>query len=270
METKQRNLRLAIWFLVVQRLTVMLTPLVCPLPATGQEGDTNVILVPGKDLTDARSVINALENHNPAPGREYNGDGYSPLFCKKYNWDEYRRVSKVIQFLKCHGEEAWPELLQHFDDKRYCITVGVNEYDSSRNCTVGDMCQQIVRDYLTAAYRRHISQLRVDEIQYYVLCAPAMLRKPEDLKAWCDKRKGKRLYELQIEMCEWAIEAARKLDAYRRPNAFAVAVRFEIDSLQTSRTAATYSLLRAPDGDTLPYTADYAEKIRRRMEEIGK
>jgi hypothetical protein len=109
----------------------------------------------GDNLIDAEKVINALENHNPVPEIIGGLETSKPLFDEKYNWSEQERVAKLIRFLKCHAEEAWPYLLKHFDDKRYCVTVSELEGDCCRNFTIGKVCQDMVLHYLTAACDRH-------------------------------------------------------------------------------------------------------------------
>ncbi len=192
---------------------------------------------------DPDKLIKALRNRNPSPDIS----NYSPKFIKSYDWNEYDRVDKAIIALVGHAEEAWPELLDHFDERRYCITY---ETEYGRNYTVGDICCIIVHQCLIQAYRERISpwfssskiEYPKSEKVYRILSRPEMLKDARDIRIWCQKRAGKPLYELQIEMCEWAIEKTKVFndvsDEEREP--LIKSIREEIARLRESKKAVPF------------------------------
>ena len=110
---------------------------------------------------NARAVIASLENHNPPPLIIGVGPEYAARFDIRYNWSEYNRVLALIQVLADHAEEAWPELVGHLDDERYCTTLKYSE-DFTRSHSVGDICREIICGWLSGAYYRHIRDAEGD------------------------------------------------------------------------------------------------------------
>jgi hypothetical protein len=115
----------------------------------------------------------------------------------------------VIDDLVAHAEEAWPALIEHLDDKRYCVTFEQDQ--SAYNYSIAGICIVLLRGNLIEAYVHQLPAL--DRPAYGKLRSPDVIP-DHDFKEWCRKQHddGKKLYELQIEMCEWAIEAISELD----------------------------------------------------------
>jgi hypothetical protein len=210
---------------------------------------------------DAKSLIEAIVSSNAAPtmkGGTYHGDPHGdPQFDENFDWTEYKRVNNAIDFLACHAEEAWPELLKHFEDKRYSTTTQSEGYGN--NYDVGGICKLIVTESLTQGYRKHFGLLSVLpywESAYHAINIPENLDK-EELKEWCIKRKNKNLFDLQIEMCEWAISTIKnskklaKLTIQER-KPFMDAVQMEIDLLKKTKKALVFSGFRGYE-DFEPY-----------------
>lgn len=254
----------------LQLLALGLVLIVCmvyllALCACGQEEKATIIELPRKSLFDAKKAIDLLENHNSVPLLVPYGEGCSPLFDEKYNWAEYERVVEGIRFLKCHVEEAWPEILSHFGDERYCTSVASEEFERGWNYTVGRVCQEIVRNYITAAYDRHLYVLEAGEFDYRAICSPEMLRKAQDLKAWCELRRNKRLFELQVEMCDWAMTYSATIDVTsQRREAFVNALRAEIKAIDHSGVAVGCRWFNSGPrpSSVWPYNCEIAERIR--------
>ena len=276
MRLGQKNTLLIQWSYVALQLaaTLCMTSL-CPAPVRGEEYNSNVAGTSAIPPINAGKVFNALANHNRAPKIiSYGLEGDAPLYDKEYDWQEDDRIIPVVRFVKNHAEMMWPELLKRFDDERYCISVATEAHESGWNCTVGRVCQDIVRTYLTAAYERHMHILLAMEREYMAMIYPSIIRKPKDLLAWCEERKEKELYELQMEMCEWAIKEAVKTRSTTvdRRKAFVQAVKTEIKALYYSQAAVRYKWLGIGFGMECFYTPKIAEKIRNwyRKENIGK
>lgn len=149
---------------------------------------------------DAKNMVEALVNHNAPPMIVNDGDGRA-VFAENYDWSEQDRIPKLIATLMDRAEEAWPELVHALDDKRYSVTFRIHDYPS--NWSVGNVCKEIISDYLARGYYFHSVADDADGRQWDVAMMNPVPRK--DLTKWCQARKDKKLYELQIETCQWAI-----------------------------------------------------------------
>jgi hypothetical protein len=211
---------------------------------------------------DVRKLIDVLENHNRKPRYVDRGSGVKALFDKKYDWSEQERVERAIQNLMDHSEEAWAELLKHMDDRRYCITYEVS--GDAVNEDVGGTCRSLVVDSLAMAYIGHIPH--ESSVAWSNLRIPEIARGDNaKLIAWCRKRSDKKLYELQIEMCEWAIRAVADLDVSEeevsekdREKSIAE-IKAQIETLRKRKKAVKVNNLFW--GDTHYYTRDMARKV---------
>jgi hypothetical protein len=191
----------------------------------------------------ARAAVEALVGRNPVPGLA-GLHGCDPIFAKDYDWGEYGRVWMAFQTLIDHAEDAWHEMVGHLDDSRYAITVNSGlSCDYAYNWTVGDACFRIVQNTLTEAHFRHLhpsSSHAYNQLRY-----PDFTRRGKTLKAWCEARGNKKLYELQIEVCQWAISQLGKEDfddeeVTRHWASWAAAVQSEIASLRRSQKAVHF------------------------------
>lgn len=267
------------WWSPLRPVVLSCVVALCVLEVMGQEHDRVGKPPPAvskktkETVVDAMGLIDALVNHNPAPIMTNpplrfppTEDEGLPLFDKKYDWSEYDRANKAVDSLVAHAEEAWPELLKHFDDKRYCMTY---KGDYGQNYSVGDMCEQIVHDYLVEGYSRHLPVLfravsNAEGAHAALQGSRVWWEAGTTRKVWCEKRKGKPLYELQIEMCEWAIARVAKLkdvsDEERGP--FVKAVRAEITRLRQSKKAARFRGFSRNENFAL-YNREIAERIRK-------
>lgn len=123
---------------------------------------------------------------------------------------EQKRVWKAIQGLIERAEEAWPMLVAHLDDGRYSVTVSNEIFGTEANWTIGDVCREIVGRTLSQAYYEKLQPESLDA--YRRLRIPTVALNGKDLKKWCVARSQKKLYELQMEMCESASRQIEKGD----------------------------------------------------------
>jgi hypothetical protein len=165
----------------------------CEPVQTQTGGDASVI-----HSIDA--AIAALANRNRPPTLP-KGEG-KPLrdSDKTYDPSEDDRVREAIDFLVQHAEEALPQLVEHFDDERYCITYGSSD-EYWNNYSIVDVCYSIVSDCLTEPYfkTQPDTEWPMNRMWY-----PSVTQTPSE-KSWFKSRANKKLYELQIEICDWAI-----------------------------------------------------------------
>jgi hypothetical protein len=182
-------------------------------PASGIKESAVAAGAKRKSSPDGAKTIETLASRNHAPVIR-GGDQYEiPLFARDYNWADQDRVVAATRELVDHAERRWPEIVAHLDDTRYCITY---DFDTPacampKNLSVGDVCKWIISDYLSQPYVWHIPQ--GGEPAYLGFSIPDVARHGNAaLKVWCETRSRKRLYELQIEVCEWAAHEAAKRD----------------------------------------------------------
>lgn len=70
-----------------------------------------------------------------------------PAFPKDYDYDDQDRVIAAFQELDDRIDEAWPELIKHFDDKEYSVTQG-GPVGTWANLTVGNVAHKLVTENL--------------------------------------------------------------------------------------------------------------------------
>lgn len=144
------------------------------------------------------AMIDALANDNDKPELAHNS--WIVLFPENYDWEEAERASRAfIVLAKDEREETWQELLNYLDDRRYAVTMA-NNGGYPRNYTVGALCRKIAYHRLCAAFE--------DELPVNELGVPVhpRLRLGDNLADWRSEHASKRLYELQIEVSQQAIQ----------------------------------------------------------------
>jgi hypothetical protein len=251
---------LAILLLLVAHCCAI--PVLGQQPASSERHESRIVKPSEKASVDVRALVEALANRNPVPNL-VGKDHPKPIFEKKVDWLEDDRVWMAIPVLVRNAEDAWPEMVKHIDDQRYCITLETTESGITYNWTVGDMCRYIVAGNLAAAYHRNLRPLT--EQARARLGWPKVARDRKKLKAWCEERSKKQLYELQIDSCQWAITELRALDGYTRVSrirarAWIAAIEAEIESLQESKQAVAFGGFGAEE--FTPYFREKAERIR--------
>lgn len=153
---------------------------------------------------DARQVIESLVSQNKRPEQS---DWRRPNFPKDFKWTEQERCWKTILTLMNHMESAWPELVAHLDDERYCISIENLAFDVHKNWTVGDVCQELVGRTLAEPYYSQFAPEALDALNLHRELRsfpPRSMTKERAiaLKEWCDARGKKRLYEMQLDACQ--------------------------------------------------------------------
>jgi hypothetical protein len=247
----------------------------CPVAAIGEEPNPKsknnaVAWEAAKEAKfDAKQLIEQLENHNAppklVPGRS---DGDDPIFDRQYKWSEDDRISRASQSLVDRADDALPELLKHFDDKRYSMTYYTSVDDGAGIDDIGDVCSRIVAESLSQPFCELIPE--GDDLAYKLRIADRGAS--VDLKSWCEERRDKKFYELQIEQCELAIARIKKLDdgslgddPIAEKKKSIEAIENQIDALRKNRKPT----LAKKFGRYLAikrYDSEWAEAIRKRHE----
>jgi hypothetical protein len=216
-------------------------------------------------VVSVADLIRGLYNRNPEPVLFGHEDAQRPLFARNYDWREDERVYSSIMQLLARVEEAWPQLLQHLDETHYSLTY--QACDCAYNRSVGDICMTIVEETLSEAYCRPSPPVSPpgDEQWYHALNWPDIGGTPAQIRAWCNNRNGKRLYELQVEVCESAIQVIPTLDEIEerdRSNCVAAITR-QIETLRKLKKPVlldNWPLQRGPECKR--YTPHDADEFR--------
>lgn len=214
-------------FVVLSLITVLTSPSI----ATAQSRPA----AESKSAAANRALIESLASKNKPPEIEdihvrAVPDGFDPK--------EQTRVWAVIPKLIKQAEQAWPELVDHLDDKRYCVTVN-DLFGNTHNWTIGDVCREIIGRNLAQAYYKALPS---DSFDLY-----RTMRKPGFAydKEWCRHRADKKLYELQLEACAWASTGLADENRIEKASpatrkAWITAVDAAAKKLAESKTAVPY------------------------------
>jgi hypothetical protein len=193
----------------------------------------------GGGKIDARALVEALANRNPQPTLDHS---YYPRLGPRYDWSENDRIWKAVTALIDHAEEAWPALVAHLGDDRYCLTVETLE-GFVYNWSVSDICREIIGRDLSQAYFQAIPLYK---LVYYRLRRPHFTRDKQKLKAWCEARCERVLYELQIEICQLvqpevaAVQDDLHLSEGKRQQ-WREAIAAAVESLRRSKAAVRWT-----------------------------
>ena len=168
-----------------------------------------------KKLTEQeiRALIDKLVSPNPKP---ITGDGDYRL-PPGFDREKQKLVRKAVCDLESLGPRAFPFLIDHWDDKRYCLTVseGINGY--CRNQTVGETCEMIVFNQIQPFGKWQ----GINDAGLKYVWRPDypvhFLSSKKDAKKWCEERKCKTLAEIQLEVLDWVIaEEGKDISAEER------------------------------------------------------
>lgn len=256
-----------VW-VVALTCTATLSCLTSP-PGFGQDrqGAGNKTPIPTNKPTtasvDYKKLVESLKNGNAPPKILGDTPDEDALFPKTYKWAEQDRILRAVQRLLDDVDRDWLVLAEFLDDKAYCLTFRHDQ--SVSNYSVGDVCDLLLTESLTAAYMPHIPKGRQ---------AFRRLRNPDavdvdNLAKWCrEQHEQKRpFYELQIEMCEWAMKKMSSLDEPSEDEKRDASARIQeqVDNMRRTRQAVTLkSVLRADFRSV--YSEKAAARIRDRYE----
>jgi hypothetical protein len=196
-----------------------------------------------------------------------------PDFPEGYDFKDQERVRAAIWALsQDDSNDLWERLAAHFGDQRYSVSFqSKGEGRSGCQLDVGVICQAVARGKFKCAYLRHLEPEKtypygpnawlgfgghtkdfIPESKHFHLHRPPQIGNVHDLAAWCLTRKGKPLYELQIEICEWAVKRVEGYDdvAEKPKKEFVAALQKEIESLNKSkRPVVDHSRWASPIAD---------------------
>ena len=132
-----------------------------------------------------------------------------------YDHDAQERVRHAWHKLSRIGIRAFPYLIEHFDDDRYCFTEdsgpGYYNWSVGRACSDIFICHLQPHDF-ASHFALNGGDSRFETKRPYY-CVYYKLRTSAGAKLWWETRKAKSLRELQIETLEWVIAEEAKTPA---------------------------------------------------------
>ncbi|MCE9557220.1 MAG: hypothetical protein K8T91_28055 [Planctomycetes bacterium] len=206
-----------------------------------------------------RQAISTLRNKNVEPTIVGDEPDQEALFGKSYDWKEQERVLAAIQKLVNNSDDAWQELLETVDDKHYCITF--QRAQSVANYSVGDVCRAILLCDLTAAYIPHLPS----DVEVYRKLAVSKIipRDDRSFKEWCSKKK---LYELQIDLCEDAVKELSEINnlSSKEKHTSIDQIKKQVTELRAARKPVLVKSIVEQDV-RMPYAEEDARAIRAKL-----
>lgn len=158
--------------------------------------------------TQIEALIEQLTSPNQQPPGDTSIDprDLDPI-STDYDKKAQKKVMAAWERLAAMGEKAFPSLIAHLGDGRYSYTY-VTGPGARYNQSVGDACAKILGNSINA-YRplaRPLFTGKTPEFFPYAVNVVNRYKTSADLKKWFAERRGKELWELQVEAARWAIE----------------------------------------------------------------
>jgi hypothetical protein len=174
---------------------------------------------PKKKLTEQeiKALVDKLVSPNPKPitGKEDPDAAPDYRLPPGFDREKQKLVRKAVSELKVLGPQAFPFLIERWDDERYCLTIseGINGY--CRNQTVGKTCKMIIFDQIQPfGMTQGINDTGLKYVRRPGYPSHFLSTKT-DAKKWCEEHKGKSLAEIQLEALDWVIaEESKEKDMY--------------------------------------------------------
>jgi hypothetical protein len=160
--------------------------------------------------TEIKKLIDGLVSPNPAPdpdklkASETKADGGFP---RDFDHTKQQQVHRTCRKLTALGPQAFPFLIQRWEDKRYCLTTEIAAY---QNWSVGQICRWIIDGQLQPY--GHFQAVCGDPRRkpprpVYV---GTFLGSQKAARQWWEKKKDKTLSQIQLEVLDWVIAAESK------------------------------------------------------------
>jgi hypothetical protein len=213
---------------------------------------------------NAKSVaekVEAIVSPNKPPNlKNARGPGgrHHHRFPKDYDWKKQKQVYKALaKVYKDTSVEMWEELVRRTNDRRYSLTVTDQSSEESLNLTVGNVCSHLGYDRLVWVFQQHLPYGRgrpdaSPRIQLEIGI--------ENLAAWRKERKTKSLWELQIEVCERALEELPKAKGVSQAKLVGAGKRIKSEIKKLKRTKRPVVWPSDPFGEVCaPYTTGYVK-----------
>ncbi len=240
-----------------------------PLPETGRTGEE-------KPPPDYEALIDSLANpKNRAPMIVKEIKNTVPVFFEPFDTEEQDRVREVAHSLVHYpGNELWPHLNAHSNDRRYGLTY-TDEPRSveviAKNETVGDMCNTLRRQIMDYPCTKHLPK-RGGKKDKLARGRPKFSH-PTEMKTWGKPGKTGRLDEVQIEICQFVLDNPSRVTGMsdEEREQFLKGVRQELEQIQKTGVALMpeqfdFTRIRIGPKAIEFYREKYAELVSEQLE----
>jgi len=172
--------------------------------AAGNRPTTVLASEPGRPRGKAFELVEMLASPNMPPNLGAKR-GFADLK-PSYDLKAQDRVNSAWQELVETREDAIPALIEGLNDKRYCTTAA--PYSMYVDYTVGDICRKILASRLE--FYRSFDAFRPPLPEKGPSYIDAHFKDPDSGRKWIEARKGKALWEIQVDVLEWLIADERR------------------------------------------------------------
>jgi hypothetical protein len=161
--------------------------------------------LPKEDVTDIGDLVEQLASPNPEP---FIADEYTIIYAPNYDKEAQNRIHKIRIQIEDRGLDAFPYLIEHYNDDRYSVTIETDWNACFYNKSVRSECCNIIQSQLEplGAFvidAVHAGQKRPRYNFDFVYSK-------EEMQSWLRANKNKSLRELQIEILEWTLAEEKK------------------------------------------------------------
>lgn len=218
---------------------------------------------PKADARRAAEMVDAIVNRNKPPKIvDWRGDfpSRAALFPEDHDWKEETRARTAISRLEAdQTEEVWEEMVKRIDDRRYSETVTSVKTGDAYIEKVGRICSRLAYSRLVGVFWDHLPSSPIKDGERVSLRLGI-----GDVAKWRKQRAAKSLYELQIEVCEKAIEALAKVEDVPRAEKDQARKKIEVEIAKLKRTKQPASAQeeRPP---TFRYRGRYNAEVAKRV-----
>ena len=262
-------------YLRLVRIASIILAVLLGAAAPGAFGQANVDRGPVERVRQLDRMIDGLASHNIRPRMVTGEDDWKDvLFPERFDWADQKRVAAAAKRIaEDESNDLWPRLIEHLGDERYSVTGGFDLADPW-TYSVGDLCRQLAYNQLLCAYLKNLlpggtmpmggdspnwvpdgtNEFLPRDLQKELHSPPQLgyqYGKPDGgdkLKAWYLTRRGKPLYKLQIEMCEWALSTVEhdSRSAAAPKKVFLDRVKNQINLLKADKKPVADSVCGSP------------------------
>jgi hypothetical protein len=223
------------------------------------------------DRPDFEAMIDGLASRNRKPKFVSIESGDVPQFDAEYDWGESERVRRLwVKLIKNDDPRLWYCLLDHTNDTRYALTVqrygGQEDSRISAGCggenvSVGDICWEAACARFNFA---GLSSSKEDEDADQDIDVWDLGIVEDPLSEWRKKRAALSLYELQLQVCEQAVEKIGARAGLRRQTKINAtkSLRNQIVRLKETKKPLFFQISLDDRGS---YDARKAQEIRNRI-----
>jgi len=141
------------------------------------------------------TILQEMGNHNSPPPIHRPHHHRTAIYPANYDWSEQERIRNSWMHLLENARGAFPALVEHLDDERYCLTMA-NVSDETSNYTVAGICRITIAHVI-----EFLPGPQTYEVRFFYLPGQAA-----DLKRWFEPRRQMSLADLQREYAETVID----------------------------------------------------------------